>query len=51
VRQAYNKWWYERQLKMSETVQRCRVDIASVATDEDYVKAMMGLFKKRGVTH
>ena len=28
---------------------RCRVDLASVATDEDYVKALMGLFKQRGV--
>ncbi len=49
VRQAYNKWWYERQLAMNETMQRCHVDIASVATDEDYVKALMGLFKKRGI--
>lgn len=48
VRKAYSKWWYERQLKMNETVQRCKVDIASVATDEDYVKALLGLFKKRG---
>ena len=49
VRQAYNKWWYERQQSVNETLQRCRVDVASVATDEDYVKALMGLFKKRGV--
>lgn len=49
VRKAYNKWWYERQQYMNETMQRCHVDIASVATDEDYVKMLMGLFKKRGV--
>lgn len=49
VRQTYNKWWYERQQSMTETLNRCRVDFASVATDEDYVKALMGLFKKRGV--
>ena len=49
VRQAYNKWWYERQQSVNETLQRCRVDVASVATDEGYVKALMGLFKKRGV--
>lgn len=48
VRQAYNKWWYERQLNMNVTMQRCKVDVASVATDEDYVKSLMGLFKKRG---
>ncbi len=49
VRKVYNKWWYERQLNMSETLQRCKVDVASIATDEDYVKALMGLFKKRGI--
>lgn len=48
VRQAYNKWWYERQLNMNVTMQRCKVEVASVATDEDYVKSLMGLFKKRG---
>ena len=47
VRQAYDRWWYARQLNMSETVQRCHVDLVSVATDEDYVKALMGLFKQR----
>ena len=49
VRQVYNKWWYERQLRMNETAQRCAVDIVSIATDEDYVKALMGLFRKRTV--
>ncbi|MBE6310353.1 MAG: DUF58 domain-containing protein [Bacteroidales bacterium] len=48
IRQAYNKWWYERQVNMNVTMQRCKVDIASIATDEDYVKSLMGLFKKRG---
>ncbi|MDE5971962.1 MAG: VWA domain-containing protein, partial [Muribaculaceae bacterium] len=49
VRQAYGKWWYERQQQMVETVNHCGVDLATVATDEDYVKALMGLFKHRGV--
>lgn len=49
VRKSYNKWWYERQLNMNITAQRCKVQIASIATDEDYVKALMGLFKKRGI--
>lgn len=48
VRNAYGKWWYERQLAMSERLMKCKVDLASVATDEDYVKALMTLFKKRG---
>lgn len=48
ARQVYNKWWYERQQQMTSTLSRCRVDITSVATDEDYVKSLMGLFKRRG---
>lgn len=49
VRKAFSKWWYERQQQMNDTMSRCGVDIASIATDEDYVKALMGLFKKRGI--
>jgi uncharacterized protein (DUF58 family) len=49
VRKAFNKWWYERQQVMTDCFNRCRVDYASIATDEDYVKSLMGLFKKRGV--
>ena len=48
VRQAYSKWWYERQQYMTGTAQKCKVETASIATDEDYVKALMALFKKRG---
>ena len=48
VRQAYGKWWYERQQQMIDTLNYCRVDLASIATDEDYVKALMGMFKQRG---
>lgn len=47
VRQAYDRWWYQRQQAMHDTVTRCNVDMASVATDEDYVKSLMGLFKRR----
>lgn len=49
VRQTYNKWWYDRQQEMTDTLSRARVDVASVATDEDFVKALMALFRKRGV--
>lgn len=49
VRKTYNRWWYERQQYMTDTLQKCRVDSISIATDEDYVKSLMELFKKRGV--
>ncbi|MBJ2162022.1 MAG: DUF58 domain-containing protein [Muribaculaceae bacterium] len=47
TRRAYNKWWYDRQQKMVTTLRSSRVDYTSVATDEDYVRALMGLFKNR----
>lgn len=49
VRKTYNKWWYERQQAMTETLRHCRVDFASIATDEDFVQSLMALFKNRGV--
>lgn len=49
VRKIFNKWWYERQQTMTSVMNRCRVDHTSVATDEDYVKALMALFRNRGV--
>lgn len=48
VRQAYDRWWYERQQAMTSTLTRSNVDLAQIATDEDYVKALLALFKKRG---
>ena len=48
VRKAYDRWWYERQQLMSTRLKHSKVDFASVTTDEDYVKALMGLFKQRG---
>ena len=47
TRRAYNKWWYDRQQKMVTTLRSSRVDYTSVAADEDYVRALMGLFKNR----
>ena len=47
TRKAYDRWWYDRQQLMAEYLRAARVDYVSVATDEDYVKALMGLFKTR----
>lgn len=48
TRQAYGKWWYDRQQLMMNDLRRARVDLASIATDEDYVSALMNLFRRRG---
>ncbi len=47
TRKAYNRWWYDLQQAMSVALRSTRVDFVSVATDEDYVKALMMLFKNR----
>ena len=48
TRKAYDRWWYQRQQTMAETLRSSRVDFVSVATDEDYVRQLMALFKNRG---
>ena len=47
VRNAYGKWWYEHQLRVGERFLKCGVERIAIATDEDYVKALMAMFKKR----
>lgn len=47
VREAYAKWWLERQKVMDDTFKKCRVDSVSIRTEDDYVKALMALFDKR----
>lgn len=49
IRKSYSKYWYDRQQKITDVMMRCKVDMVSIATDEDYVKALMMLFKNRGV--
>ena len=47
LRQAYHKYWKDRQTQLQETFNKSNVDHVSVATDEDFVKALMMLFKQR----
>lgn len=47
VRDEYKKWWQHRQGEMTTLFNKSRVDNVSVRTDEDYVKALMSLFKMR----
>lgn len=49
TRSTYDKWWYECQQKNQVALNRFKIDLASIPTDEDYVKVLMGLFKRRGV--
>lgn len=47
VRAAHARYWIERQQMLKDTLLRANVDWVSVATDDDYVKAMMHLFASR----
>lgn len=49
VRNLHHAWWMGHQQKLNDTLLKCNVDSISVRTDEDYVKALMALFAKRGV--
>jgi len=49
TRKTYAKSWYDRQQRLGSIVARSGVDLATVSTDEDFVKALLGLFRRRGV--
>ena len=48
LRESYKQYWNNRQKQLKETFTRSNVDNVSIATDEDYVKSLLGLFKQRG---
>jgi len=47
VRKAHTEYFMRRQDSLNQAFAKSRVDWVSVATDEDYVKAMMQLFAMR----
>ena len=48
LRRAHNEYWTERMNTLRTTFAQSNVDWVSVATNEDYVKALMLLFMQRG---
>ncbi|MBD5228155.1 MAG: DUF58 domain-containing protein [Bacteroides sp.] len=47
VRAAWERAWYDRQQWLSTTTAKCGVDFVSVTTTEDYVRALLQLFRHR----
>jgi uncharacterized protein (DUF58 family) len=47
LREAYHKYWVNRQSQLEETFNKSNVDHVSIATSEDFVKALLLLFKQR----
>jgi len=47
IRNTYHQVWLQRQSDLNDTFAKSRVDSVSIATDEDYVKSLIVLFRKR----
>lgn len=47
VRNTYSEWMNALNGNLRHTFSKCRIDSVSISTDEDYVKPLIQLFKKR----
>lgn len=47
LRQAYEKYAFVREKELDAIFKRSGVDVANIRSDEDYVRALITLFKKR----
>lgn len=47
VRNEYARNWYNRQQQLVGRTSKSGVDLISVTTDEDFVKALLGMFRRR----
>jgi uncharacterized protein (DUF58 family) len=47
LRFSHNMYWKQRQEKLANLFVKSNVDNVSIATDENFVKALIGLFSKR----
>lgn len=47
VRSHQQKWWALQQAKLIDICHKSKVDLASVATNSDYVRSLMNLFAQR----
>ena len=47
VRRAHREWWVQHQGKLNTMLTKSNVDNISVRTDEDVVKSLMNLFRRR----
>lgn len=49
TRKLYADWWIKHMSKLDVMFKKCGVDYVSINTNEDYVKSLMTLFKKRAL--
>ena len=48
VREHYQQWYKKHHAYLTDTWRRSGIDVAAIRVDQDYIKPLMGLFKKRG---
>jgi hypothetical protein len=46
-RHAYEKWWKDKSEQLKNIFSKSGVDNVILATDEDYVRPLLNLFKRR----
>lgn len=49
VRKAYEREWYSRKQRVASITARCGVDFLSMNTEQDYVKILREMFRRRAV--
>lgn len=49
VRKAYEKSWYERQQRLNAVTAKSGVELGAVRTDEDFVKVLLGVFRRKSM--
>jgi len=47
TRDRFSAWWHQEQEKLNETFTHSGIDWVRIRTDEDYVKPLINLFKRR----
>lgn len=47
IREAYRKWWIDSDHKVTTLFNKTGTDFANIATNQDYVKPLVNLFKRR----
>ena len=47
LRNTHKFRWEQHEKKLQEVFLKSSIDVASIRTDEDYIKPLMTLFKKR----
>ncbi len=47
VRQSHHEWWINHQIQLNKILSKAKVDCTHLRTDEDYVKGISALFKRR----